>query len=337
MGGSSRPQLHNKTNVSEDARQGEVMQLNGWQKLGIALSILWAVAIGAKTHSDDVEAAENFAKLSYKTCSNSKMLANDQDLTPCEKEKAASIETWMKDSDRNAAFAALAPIPLGWLAGFILLYLARIQIAGFRATVPWTDLTRPKEGFAIFCGAALMGALLMAATVVMNLYVDTQVPVALSPFMDVFRTGNDMVRASGTWTRHGATAGSAMGYPLQTSTIDCYRSDNRCIEARASVSGNVLASESVLHDVESWTDSAIVMKDTSICVEEIYTIDINTKSVSGAGRRINNDKPYCKLSPATNLESEWTYRMENGFPIYWDIRSKARPWPLRVIQSLFGH
>ncbi|MET3109475.1 hypothetical protein AAKU58_004332 [Oxalobacteraceae bacterium GrIS 1.18] len=163
-----------------------------------------------------------------------------------------------------------------------------------------------------------------------------RMPVALSPFLDVIKTGNDMVRASGTWTRHGATEGSAMGYPLQTSTIDCYRPENRCVEARASVAGNVLTSEVVQHEVQSWTDAAIVIKDTELCVEEVYTIDLNTKSVSGAGRRINSDTPYCKLSPASKAEGEWTYRMENGFPVYWDIRRKARPWPLRVIQSLFG-
>lgn len=313
------------------------MQLNGWQKLGVALSIVWAVAAGIHTHSNDVELADNFAKLVFKNCSNAKMLAKDSDLSKCEKERATNTETWMKDSDKNVAFAALAPIPVGWLTGFILLYVVRIQVAGLRAAVPWSELTRPKKGFAIFCGAALAAGLLFASMIVMNLYVDTQVPVALTSFLDVIKTGDDMVRASGTWTRHGSTDGSAMGYPLQTSTIDCYRSENRCVEARAWVSGNVLASEVVQHDVQSWTDAAIMLKDTDLCVEEVYTIDLNTKSVSGAGRRINGDTPFCKLSPASKAETEWTYRMENGFRVYWDIRNKARPWPLRVIQSLFGH
>jgi hypothetical protein len=313
------------------------MRLNGWQKLGVALSIVWAVAAGIHTHGEDVERAENFANLAYKTCSNTKMLAKSADLSRCEKEKATNTETWMKDSDKNVAFAALAPIPVGWLAGFILLYLGRIQLAGFRAAVPWSELTRPKKGFAIFCCATLVAGLLFASMIIMNLYVDTQVPVALSPFMEVIKTGDDMVRASGTWTRHGATAGSAMAFPLQTSTIDCYRSENRCVEARASVSGNLLTSEVLQHDVQSWTNASIVLKDTYLCAEEVYTIDLNTKTVSGAGRHINSDTPFCKLSPAGTGEAEWGYRMENGSPVYWDIRSKARPRPLRVIQSMFGH
>ena len=66
------------------------MQLNGWQKLGVALSIAWAIGAGISTNNEDVERAENFAKLAYKTCSNTKMLAKESDLTQCKKEKAAA-------------------------------------------------------------------------------------------------------------------------------------------------------------------------------------------------------------------------------------------------------
>ena len=170
---------------------------------------------------------------------------------------------------------------------------------------------------------------------VMNLYVDTEVPVALSPFMDVMKTGDDMVRVKGTWTRQGRTEKSAMGYPSQTSTIDCNRPERRCTEARASVSGNVLTSELVEYDVRSWTKESIVLKNDGLCAEETYTIDLNTKAVSGAGRRVNSDKDYCKLSPSD--ETEWSYRMETGFPVYWDMRMKARLAALRILQSFFGN
>lgn len=313
------------------------MRLNGWQKLGVVLSLLWAVVAGLQTRDGDVERADNFVKFAYKVCKDTKMLAKDADLSSCEKERLDNAKTWMKDSDKNVAFAALVPIPFGWLAGFILLYGWRVQVAGFRATVPWATLPRPKKGFVVFCFVALGAGLLLATVAVMNLYVDTQVPVALSPFADVMQTDDGRVRVTGTWTRHEATGKSAMGYPLQTSTINCIHTENRCIEARASVAGNVLTSELVEHDVQSWTKESIVIKDTDLCAEEVYTIDLNTKSVSGAGHRINGDKPLCKLSPAAASESEWTYRMDKGFPVYWDQRTKARPWPLRIIQSFFGN
>lgn len=55
-----------------------------------------------------------------------------------------------------------------------------------------------------------------------------------------------------------------MGYPLQASTINCNRVENRCTEALASVDGNVLTSDVVEHDVQRWTDQSIVVKDIGI-------------------------------------------------------------------------
>lgn len=311
------------------------MTLSGWQRLGIALSILWAVAAGIHTRSDDVERAGNFVNFAYKVCANSKMVAHDADLSSCEREKVTNTATWMKDSAKNVAFAALAPIPLGWVAGAILVYAWRIQAAGFRSAVPWGQMSLHKKGFVILCVMSLAAGLLFHAMTVMNLYVDAEVPVALSPFMDVTKTGDDIVLVKGTWTRQGRTDKSAMGYPLQTSTIDCKRIERRCTEARASVSANLLISELVEYEVQSWTKGSIVLKIDGLCAEETYTIDLNTKAVSGAGRRVNSDTEYCKLSPAE--ETEWSYRMEKGFPIYWDLRMKARPSLLRIIQSFFGH
>jgi hypothetical protein len=311
------------------------MQLNGWQKAGIVLSILWVVGAGIHTRNDDVERTDNFVKFAYKVCEHGKMVANDADLSSCEKEKADNTKTWMKDSDKNVALAALAPIPFGWLAGFILLYAVRVQVAGFKAVVQWSALSRPKKGFAIFCVLTLGAVLLFASMTIMNLYVETEVPVALALKSMVLKTGEDMVRVTGTWTRQGKTAGSAMGYPLQTSTIDCNRQERRCVESRASVAGNLLMSDVVEYDMQSWTKDSIVLKNTGLCVEEVYTIDLNTETVSGAGRRINGDAEYCKMSPTD--EERWSYRLADGFPIYWDLRMKARPPALRVLQSFFGH
>ncbi len=316
------------------------MHLNGWQKLGVALSIAWAVAAGTTMHSYYVEQADSFAKSAYETCSKTKMLAKDSDLSQCEKEKAAKIKIWMDGSGEDVAFVALAPIPVSWLAGFILLYIARIQVAGFRAAVPWPELTRPKKWFAIFCGASLVAGLLFASLFVMLWYTHTQVPNIFLPSFLVTKDkiGHEVyVSVSGTWTRHGhgATEGSAKEWhPLQTSTIKCYRSENHCVEARASMVGkdnNILISEVVRHKVQSWTDAAIVIKDADFCAEYVYTIDLNTNRVSG--RRINSDIQYCQPAPASKAESEWTYRMENGDPIFLGVWRKALPWPLRVLRS----
>lgn len=313
------------------------MRLNGWQKWGIALSILWAVTAAIQTHSEDVERANNFIKFSYKACTDSKIGGNKTDLSSCEEKKAIDIETWMKGSNMNVAVTALAPIPFIWFAGFILVYLLRIQVSGFRTIVPWPTFSKVQKAATIFCALSLGAGLLFVSMIIMNLYVDMQVPVTLSPFMDVMKIGDDRVLVKGTWTRHGAAAGSDMGEPIQTSTIDCQRSENRCTEARASLYKNLLSSDVIEHDVQSWTDQFIVIKNIDVCSEEIYTIDLKTKTVSGLGRQINTDITICKPTSFKSEETEWNYRMESGFPIYLGLRKKARPWPLRILQPFFGN
>jgi hypothetical protein len=67
----------------------------------------------------------------------------------------------------------------------------------------------------------------------------------------------------------------------------------------------------------------------------VFTIDLTTKSVSGAGHPTNNDSDYCKLYGGK--EESWKYQLSNGFNIYWEERRKARPLPLRLFQAFFGN
>jgi hypothetical protein len=69
------------------------------------------------------------------------------------------------------------------------------------------------------------------------------------------------------------------------------------------VSGNVLMSELAEYVVQRWTKESIVLGNDGECAEEIYSIDLNTKAVSGAGRRIHSDDPICKVF--ASAETEW--------------------------------
>ena len=73
-----------------------IMRLTGWQRLGIVLSVVWALSAGIYTRNADVERADNFAKFAYKVCSDSKSLAHDTDLSSCAHEREEHLETWMK-------------------------------------------------------------------------------------------------------------------------------------------------------------------------------------------------------------------------------------------------
>ena len=311
------------------------MRLKGWQRLGIVLSTIWAVGAAIYQRNLDVDRAEGFAKFAYRVCLDSKSLAHDPDLASCEQERQKNLTVWMKGSWGNVAFIALVPIPLGWLAVFILFNAGRAANIGFRTVVPWAALSLPKKGFVIFCVLASGAVVLFGLLYVLNLYVDTKVPVALGLKASVIQTGEDLVTAEGTWTRSGLTEDSAMGYPLQTSHIECIRSKRRCLEARASVGGIILTSELVEYEVESWSATTIVFKNESLCISEVFTIDLKTESVNGAGHPINKDVEYCEKYGTK--EESWNYRLSNGFEVYWAERQKARPILLRIIQAFFGN
>jgi len=167
----------------------------------LLLSLVWAIGAGVHTHNADVERAEHFAKFAYDTCMYGKEVNHDTDLSSCDVERPKNLKTWMEGSNRNVAITSLAPIPLAWLAGVVLFYVGRAQLIGFRAAVPWATLTRTTKLFVVFCGFVSVASILFGIVMVLNLYVDTKVRVSPSPFLDVIKTGDNLVTVQGTWTR----------------------------------------------------------------------------------------------------------------------------------------
>jgi len=312
------------------------MSLNTWQRLGILLSIVWVVGAAIYQRSADVERADNFVKWSYGVCSDSKALAHDTNLATCESEREEHSVVWMEGSWGNVALISLVPVPLGWLAAFILFYVGRAQVIGFRAIIPWSTLTWPKKVFVVLSMLTSFVVALFCSLAVLNLYVDKQVPLGLGP-MHVMDRGGDIVNVKGTWSRAGSIGDSAMAYPLQTSEITCFQKEGRCSEARASADGNLFV-ELLEYPIDSWSDTTIVFKNDDLCTSEVFTIDRKTKTVNGFGHPENHatDSNYCKVS-YKGKEKDWSYHLVNGFNVYWEQRQKARPYLLRMIQSLFGN
>ena len=302
--------------------------------VGLVLSILWAIGASIYQRNSDVDKAEFQSSFAARICLN----GHNPNPATCEAERTSTHDLFMKGSWGNVGFIALVPIPFFWLFGFILLYVGRVQVAGFHEVVPWRNLTTPKRAFVVFCTLSGGLTIVAAGVVVMNLYVDTQVTVIPGSEVMVIETG-EYVTAKGTWVRsEQITGSSSIGDPLQTSEITCYKSLHRCTEARGLVSGNVLMVEAQDHDIASWTADSIVLRDEASCATETFTIDLRTKVVSGVGELTHQDEKYCKsFLIASHPEQHWSYRMENGFKVYWELRNKARPWPLRVLHAMFGN
>jgi len=174
------------------------MRLNRWVRIGILLSVIWAVPAAIQTHKSYLEHANYWVKLSYDTCTAGKQADHDADLSSCDAKRKTLFKTWMEGSNAGAALVALAPIPFAWLAVFVLVYVVRAQIVGFRAVVPWETLTRPKKLFVAFCCICSALFVMVGAVAAMNLYVDAKVPVGMSSFQDLTKTGDGFVTVTGT-------------------------------------------------------------------------------------------------------------------------------------------
>ncbi len=312
------------------------MKLTHWAWIGLIASVIWAVSAAVYSHKSDVKQASHSADFVYEMCVQGKQVEHQTDVSSCIADRDKSFRNSMGYSNQTAALIALAPIPFAWLAVVVLVYVARVQITGFRVVLPWQSLPNRKRGFVALCALCFVALTVIGILWVGNLYVDLQVPVAMSTLVEV-NTFGDSVSVSGTWTRTDLD-GDTIANPLQTSKIECSKATNRCTEALASVSTSdphLLTADLTEYDVQSWTPNAIVMSQDGICATELFTIDLNTNVVSGIGHKTNQNNPFCTTN--INDKSTWTYQLVKGFDVYWKMRGKARPLPVRLIQTAFGN
>lgn len=307
-----------------------------WVVLGIIVSIAWAVGAWHHSQQSAHESARSFGALTYKTCTNQQLLANNTNLAQCERERDKSVEKWLKEGNytANGLFIALVPIPFIWLAGITLLYFVRAQIAGFREVLPWVKLNVTKKIFVIICACFAFAVVAFGFIAMLNLYADSKVPVSPPSQVNVISSSTDLVTATGTWVRTDLTNDS-IANPIQTSKIECYRLQNKCVESTAYVSDTLLGTDLQTFDIQKWTADVIIFTDEDLCGTTIYTIDLHTQVVSGAGHLTNQDTKLCKMS--FKSKAQWSLLLSNGFDVYWKLRQQARPWLLRTIQSLFGN
>jgi len=105
------------------------MHLNGWQRIGIVASVIWA--IGAPIYLDSVAQQEAIGAFThyYQACLDN----------PIEFEQCLERARWAYNTvtrypllSANGAIAALVPVGLAWLLAYALVYLGRWIRAGFK-------------------------------------------------------------------------------------------------------------------------------------------------------------------------------------------------------------
>ena len=107
------------------------LRLNGWQRIGIALSVVWAVAGGLYALNSHQQRALSLSDLTYQSCAV-KANRHNYDFATCRKQSDEVFEAFMKGSRGDAALTGLAPIPIAWLLAFALIAFARWVRRGFQ-------------------------------------------------------------------------------------------------------------------------------------------------------------------------------------------------------------
>lgn len=317
-----------------------MQRFSKWQIIGLLLTFAWVVGAIYVQFSESISAASNLAKLSYDACiSNSDALANSspEKCTSLQQEK---YELFMKGAWANASIVALLPLPFFWLYGFIALTTARCFKNGSNTVLNLSSFSKPQKWFAYFCFVYAALTVLFFILVAMNKHVDSKVPTYLGFDTRIFEY-DDYVSAEGTWVNGNTLEPNATVFsPHQTSKIVCRKNKFTCVESKASImfasSTPSLNAELIEYEIKSWTTNSIVYSEQNLCSETIFTIDLNSKTVSGVEKFANNapNKNFCK--PSTTKKNA-TYKLENGYTVYNNLRKDASPYFLKLIFAFFGN
>jgi hypothetical protein len=108
------------------------MQLNGWQRIGVVVSVAWIIGAGLYQRNADVHRAQAAMTLSYKACTEALRYSANQDFGKCMDGASKDFGIWMDGSWANVASTALIPVPLGWALAYAMIAVWRWIAAGFR-------------------------------------------------------------------------------------------------------------------------------------------------------------------------------------------------------------
>jgi hypothetical protein len=120
------------------------MKLNGWQRIGLLISVGWVVAATVYDRDDKALSAWRAVTAEHQSCIDNSAIRSDASDTEflrewgevwsiCKKQKETQYKKLTEGQwDETAAFALL-PVPLGWLIAYVAIWLFRWVKAGFEA------------------------------------------------------------------------------------------------------------------------------------------------------------------------------------------------------------
>lgn len=106
------------------------MKLNRWQRIGVVLSVVWALGAAYYERNSQVGRGQKWMEISSQNCQDSNALAKDIPKKDCSKEWEKDFQIFMAPKWEGIAFISLAPIPIGWGMAFLLIRIYRWIKAG---------------------------------------------------------------------------------------------------------------------------------------------------------------------------------------------------------------
>lgn len=91
------------------------MNLNGWYRIGVVLSVLWALGTSISIRNDQIQRADALYKDQYHTCS----LSSPTNLNYCDETVSLQAATHATANWMDVAFYSLAPILLAWCLALV--------------------------------------------------------------------------------------------------------------------------------------------------------------------------------------------------------------------------
>jgi len=107
--------------------------MNGWQRIGVVLSIIWIVSAGLYQRSADMKKAGEMGAWAMDVCTRTQEAKGSNDFSRCSAEFEKMFYTFAEGSWGNVAFVAFAPVPVAWLFIYIIVWVARWVRRGFAA------------------------------------------------------------------------------------------------------------------------------------------------------------------------------------------------------------
>lgn len=104
------------------------MRFNGWQRLGVVVSIVWAIGGAIYQRTADVNRAADTAALFTGVCQHAHPANPDR----CSGKYEQTFRLWLEGSWGNVAAMALGPVLLGWVIVYLVIRVVRWVGAGFR-------------------------------------------------------------------------------------------------------------------------------------------------------------------------------------------------------------